>query len=264
MENSKYIGGHKQEQELIRKYLEDTLTREEELVVADLYQKDADFRDAIDGLEQLNTDELDDIMSSIDAKIESVTISSSSSDESESETPEPITRNLYPWKNMAIAASVVIFFLVGSIALTTQLKSTNQKIVENAFEPIPYPDMVTRGSGDELSNLEKIAISAYNTENYEVSAEHFLKLHKKYPENTKYSLFLGISYMGLNKVDKAIEVLESIESNEKFEDDIRWYLALAYLKTKNKDKARVLFEELADSSSYYRESAIDIYDMLNK
>jgi tetratricopeptide (TPR) repeat protein len=260
MKNEHNITTLPSEQELIRKYIANTLTKEEDLAVAALYDTDEDFKDALDGLENLTLEEFDELMNRLEKNIEKkIAIPSNESGQTEMITESAKIKQLFPYRRMAIAASVILFLSFGSYVLFTTMQSTSTKLYTQHFEFADYPDMITRGSGEELSNSEKLAISAYNAENYEISIEHFEVLKDKYPDNVKYGLFLGISYLGNNKPELAIETFKGMKyQGTEFCNDVNWYLGLAYLRIRDKAAAREIFTKLADKNCYYHAAASDI------
>lgn len=257
---------HILEQELIRKYLEDSLTKEEEALLAERYQSDEDFRDALDGLEQLSAEEYAQQMSAIDQAIDKQL--AKKRDDEIIEPPKIIieqgqVKPLTNTRKLAIAASVILLLSLGSLLCLKLIQGPAEKVYAEHMTYKAYPDMITRGSGEELSNLEKLAISSYNTENYEISSEHFEKLSAKYPQNEKYALFLGISYLGANQPENAISALEAVQNDQSaFCNDINWYLGLAYLKIKEKGKAKEIFTKLSAADCYYNEAAKEILQKL--
>lgn len=256
---------HNSEQELIRKYLNDTLTKDEELLLADLYDSDASFRDALDGLEMLSGEQFNNVMESVSNKIDGkINSAATTSDEDVSISGGGRVIQMYSLKRMAIAASIVLSLVLGGTVLMNSLPGPYDKVYASNYVVKPYPDLITRGSGDDLSQLEKTAISAYNTENYEVSVKYFKDLFTQYPENEKYGLFLGIAYMGMEEHEQAINVLEVLISNSvKYKEDISWYLGLSYLKKKEVDNAKKLFASLSENNdSYYQESSVNILKKL--
>lgn len=262
MQSNKNIKNQYPEQELIRKYLADTLTKEEEQTVAQLYQNNADFRDALDGFENMSVAEFDEWLTNTDQLIDSklaIPVHEMIQPESEFIIENNKVKEIHPYRRMAIAASVLLFLMLGCYIVFTQMQSTSTKLYVTHFELKDYPDMITRGSGEELSTTEKLAISAYNAENYEVSIEHFEALKNKYPDNVKYGLFLGISYLGSNQPDFAVKALTSVEyEGTAYCNDVNWYLGLAYLKLNNKKDAKDVFTKLASEDCYYKEVASEI------
>ncbi len=262
MQEANKNNSHLREQELIRKYLADTLNLEEELLIAERYEKDENFRDTLDGLEQLSVEEYDQLLTDIDNKIDNKI--SSAEELSKIHTVKTMKqRSVSPYRRWAIAASVLLVIAFSSIIALNLIQGPAQKLFAEHFEYKAYPDMIVRGAGEELSTAEKLAISAYNAENYEVSTEHFKTLSKKYPDNIKYNLFLGISHMGSNNPEKAITALERTPFDKSsFCNDINWYLGLAYLKVKNRAKAKEIFTKLAVVDCYYQQAATAILSKL--
>ena len=260
---------HINEQELIRKYLEDSLTQEEELVVADLYDSDKEFREALDGLEMLSSEDFTETLHSVNARIDhKIQSSANVHNITMSTTRKDNVRQLFAagssMRRLAIAASLVLFLLFGGTLFMNQWQSPNQRAYAANFSAKPYPDQITRGHGDALSQPEKLAISAYNTENYEVSVQYFEDLFRQYPDNEKYGLFLGISHMGRKEHGKAIAIFEDLQANAvKYPEDIDWYLSLSYIKTQEIAKAKELLALLAENdTSYYQEASQDLLKKL--
>lgn len=259
---------YNKEQELIRKYLEDSLTQEEELLVASMYDNDQEFRDTLDGLESLSAEEFTASMKSVSDRIDAKLSSAATTGELKQVTINTAERDNVrrmfvqgqAFRRLAIAASVILVLALGGTWLISQYNSPVDKLVAANFEAKPYPDLIVRGSGDDLSQQEKLAISAYNTENYQVSIQYFQELHDQYPGIVKYGLFLGISHMGIKDPTSAVEVLEPLVPEAgKFTEDVQWYLALAYLKTKRLEEARELLTILsANTSSYYSQPSSEM------
>jgi len=264
MQQTNLHGDHLTEQELIRKYLDNELTQEEEIMVAERYEKDAEFRDALDGMEMMSGSEFSEIMSTISDEIDTKINAAAGSGEvveiSDSGAGSSNVFRLQSVRRMAIAASVVLLMFLGGTIVMNQIKSPIDKLVASNFEAKPYPDLILRGEAEDLSELEKVAIREYNAENYEVSVKHFSNLSIQYPDIQKYGLFLGISHMSLSDYTAAVETLLAVKAQgDGFSDDIDWYLGLSYLKLKQADKAKPLFERLAaNDQSYYSAAAEEI------
>jgi tetratricopeptide (TPR) repeat protein len=260
MKNEQNISNLLPEKELIRKYIANALSREEELAVAAMYDNDIDFRDTLDGLENLTLEEYDELMNKLGHQVDSK-IDQIKGKVNTNVVPLSTGKvtNFFSYRKMAIAASIILFLSVGSYVLFTEMQSTSTKLYTAHFEYAEYPDMITRGSGEELSTVEKLAISAYNAENYEISIEHFEALKSKYPDNVKYGLFLGISYLGSNQPELAIATFKNLNyQGTVFCNDINWYLGLSYLRIRDKAAAREVFTKLAEQGCYYQAAAKDI------
>ena len=258
---------HTNEQELILKYLEDTLTSEEEMLVADLYESDKVFRDALDGLEMLTADQFSNTLNSLSARIDSKIQSSANVIEHDVNKKDNV-RQLFSsgtsMRRMAIAASLALCLLFGGTIFMNQWQSPTDRMFASNFENKPHPDPVVRGP-NALSQAENLAITAYSLskdedENYEIAVERFRALFEQYPESEKHGLFLGISLMGDKEYQEAISILEGLQPIAlKYTQDIDWYLALCYIKVKDLDGARSLLITLSnDTDSYYQEPSANL------
>jgi len=71
-----------------------------------------------------------------------------------------------------------------------------------------------------------------------------------YPHHPELYLSLGISYLETNQLEKADEVLLTLENSEyqAYKDHARWYRALAALKGKDIDKTKLLLEDLVNDT----------------
>lgn len=161
------------------------------------------------------------------------------------------------WVKYAVAAMIIG---VGSLYSTwylsnhqkgDELFAANFSLLENNEET------VRAGSNDaEILTWEQKANYDYQQQNYASAEVNYEKSLDNTPDNSKVMLFLAISYLNNDKPEKAIELLaKKIPETEKYNDDVQWYLALAYLKTNQKGTAKLLLEGLKNKKGYYGEKA---------
>lgn len=116
-----------------------------------------------------------------------------------------------------------------------------------------YPDFVTSRAIEE-SGLSK-AIQYYNDEKYQLAANEFQVLYLG--DSLKYdvSFYLGLSYLNTGSNTKAIKILNSVvENSDKYQQQARWYLALAFLKNNQLDKAKTTLLKIKPLEYHYSES----------
>jgi len=105
------------------------------------------------------------------------------------------------------------------------------------------------GNPDEEA-LQKIlvAMKAYDNKEYDQATTLLQQFSKTHPTNTyqnKIELYLGLSYLETNQVEKAIMQFQALSSKESANSVVaEWYLALAYLKTKKIKKAKISLSKL--------------------
>lgn len=120
-----------------------------------------------------------------------------------------------------------------------------ERLYTENFEP--YPNIISPSVRDKqpAESIKEKAFNYYDNRNYKEAAKAFDALYKE--EELPYAYFYyGMSLMADHQIEKAIATLESPdwEIPEKFQDQTHWYLALGYLKTKDKDKAIPYLEKV--------------------
>ena len=153
---------------------------------------------------------------------------------------------------MWVAASICIILTVGIIMLwpSGSVEDLGTQFME------PYPDVITNRSTENIINMDP-----YNQGNYQQAIEVFEPLAD---EDLRVVLYLGVSYLMLDKNEEALKVLNEAQSNNsQFEADFTWYIGLAALKSGEKEQAIAAFEQLKKNSNYYRKRASEILENLD-
>ena len=144
------------------------------------------------------------------------------------------------------AAAIFIGVLVGAWWMMQQGPSNQELFTEN-FEPYAL-SLNQRSDTDEVFYQIE---NHYFNKNYE-QVIPLLEgvLDQSEQKSSQLQLGLGISYMQSGKSQEAINQFKTIISKNdfNFEDEARWYLALAYLKTNNITNAREALSVLASES----------------
>lgn len=149
-----------------------------------------------------------------------------------------------PFRWRAIAASFIGFVAIISIALFLFRDKPSEELYAQYYQP--YPNIIAptvRGEAD-TSAIAK-AFDAYDTENYELSAQLFDRLY----ESDKLSfalLYAGISYLEIEQTKTATQRFILLEAeNSDLKDAVQWYLSLALLKDDNRKLAEGILNDLA-------------------
>lgn len=134
-----------------------------------------------------------------------------------------------------------------------------EKIYSENFEP--YPNIVTptvRGVHISKHEVEK-AFRYYDSRDYAKAAAVFKQVYDR--DKTGYANFYyAISLMADQQIENAIEALKNPdwEIPEKYQDQTDWYLALGYLKIKNKEEAITYLEKVIKADGAMAELARNI------
>ena len=140
---------------------------------------------------------------------------------------------------------LLIITLIG-ISLWWLNSTPTPKATEQLFAAYYEPYLVsetTRGN-----DTEEAYISYYNSQEYDNASSFLEELIRQFPEDSKYQMALGNCYLNTNpsKIEDAIRVFTKMaESENIYQSTAQWYLALAFLKNNEKEKAIFLLENLA-------------------
>lgn len=138
------------------------------------------------------------------------------------------------WLRWGIAASILI--IAGVVAyLFIGNNNTNEKLFAMYFKP--DPGLVTAmGTSTEYA-FDKAMID-YKTGHYKEAITAWQTLLSENKSSDTLHYFIGCAYLADEQAASSIPLLEKVVSgNNVFKQDAYWYLALAYLKQGNKDKA---------------------------
>jgi len=227
---------------LIHKYFHQILTDQERVELETLLENDPEFKATFELEKDLHAVLVETGKEDLKQQFEAY-------EHQESQQPEASSPTFLRY---AIAACVIIglsvygskFFI--NTTNTDDLFAQNFEVYRNIVQPIE------RGEG--LETLEQEAFFKYETKEYQAAIDgfeaEFSKTQKPY-----YLFYSANAYLALGDTKKAIPLLEK---HQTFKDDFyeksRWYLALAYIKEKNK-KSIPLLEEISASEGYrYKEA----------
>lgn len=235
------------DQELIQKYIERSATPEEvreveyRLTAEPEFQKmHTEFKHLpagiryhfmVDKLEQLRT--LEKVLPAVE--------------------PETgVIRLIQYWRPLAAAAALIIAATI--IFLYTRTESTADLFARN-FEPYPNVFEPTQRGDDSANDKRASAFAMYEQGNYEGAAAIFNELltEKKEPE---ILLLLGNSNLALNRNEEAKNnFLTLIRDYDLLDEQAKWFLSLCYLKSGEREKAKLIWEELGDPKVTYSDKA---------
>lgn len=158
-----------------------------------------------------------------------------------------------PFRAVAIAASVLL--LIGLIPVLGLFQnSTTDLLAEYTIEN-PYPNKLIRKSATEsVPEIRLEATEAYNQKNYEVAIENYRLLQSNQTANLEDLLYLGLSQLYEKETSMAIATLEEAQNRSKieqrFEQELDWFLALSYLQNKENEKAKKVLQKIINQKQW--------------
>ncbi len=239
-------------EELIHKYFQDTLTSEEQDQFDTLLKEDDDFKEQFEfenNVQQIIKDKERGVLKDKLRKFEK-------------EIKNPSDKKFSLWKPLRIAASIAIILTTGWYFYTTSLTMDVEKLYTANYEK--YPNTIYAITRDTTidTSIEYRAFEAYEANNFQESIVLFTELKEsKSPEYVDF--YLAQSYLNNDQLDKAIAIFTDISTHKKeFSSESHWYLALTYLKNDNKEKAIKTLENLIQDGGYKKEEAIPLLKKL--
>ncbi len=235
--------------EWIERYLDRSMTAEEKLAMEKRLSAEPDLKSKVQEHHQL----IQGIRySHLQNKLEQLRVLEGSLPNAFSEKKSGLQRWMeVSWKPLAAAA---VFLLVAVSYIFYNQQPNPEDIYASYFETYPNVfEPTVRGNSREDQRTE--AFSAYDQGDYEKAAAGFNALLKEKSE-PGILLLLGNANLMLGKVEEAQNnFLTLIKDFDELDGQAKWYLGLSYLKQGQKEKARLILQELGDPEATYSKKA---------
>jgi hypothetical protein len=185
----------------------------------------------------------------------------------------------FSWmKYASIAAIFIIGFMIWQPnKLSNEDLFSQYNSAQSLNQSIDYNKIVVssesggiRGGEVLLQNYSKSetdeamkAIELFKNNNFENSKRILITLKPK-EKNNQLLLFLAIAQLKTIEVNQAVSNLEYLNaiSNYEFEDEVKFHLALGYIKQNEKKKAKDLLVALVTNDSKYSKPSQEILDKM--
>ncbi|MFP4095787.1 MAG: tetratricopeptide repeat protein [Cyclobacteriaceae bacterium] len=161
-------------------------------------------------------------------------------------------------KYWLIAASVSVLCILAAVFFFMPGPSAEPQALYAQYFDLPADNLTVRGEEERQAQLNE-AMAYYNDQQFEQAIVTFENWQQQNNDSIPVLFYKAMSHMALEEISPAITQLEKITGQPgaaaEYLMPARWYLALAYLKTGNQEKARELLEELSADSGSYAEKA---------
>lgn len=176
------------------------------------------------------------------------------------------TRSIFTPQNMAIAASLLLLFVIGFFLLKpdTVYQDTyaSNFVIDKAFLDDQVDELSAVGMAitdkDRRVSL-KAALELFQKGNFH-ETQLALEAHlQQFPDDEAARFYLGLSLMEIEDYESGASTLELLakKSSSDFSTKSQWYMALCFLMIDDKrDLAKTEFEQIAkDATSPYKSRA---------
>lgn len=154
------------------------------------------------------------------------------------------------------AAAAVLLLLLVAVPMFNSDKNKGLELADAYLSTEIYPAPADRKSALDLTSQRSAASDAYKFGNYDEAIERWEEIIQSNPsEATIDRFYLGLSQLYNQQPDLAIDNLLlalplSVEE-ERFTEEINWFLGLAYVKAGNTKEARAQLEAIQSAEWNY-------------
>lgn len=247
---------------LLYQYFSNQLTTKEQEAFDALLETDSEFKEQFDFERSVQEVIRDQKSSDLKEKLKGFESEISSGQEEKVVTLKP-KASFNSYKKWMIAASIALLMGLGYLGFDNLSGPNYNRLYEENFQSYPNTAYaITRGESDE-DTLKREAFVAYETDNINEAISLFTRLQQKEDSET-VNFYLAQSYLQANQSQEAITLLDNvIQVNGEFKPQALWYISLAYLKLKEKDKALVSLNALVEDGRYKKTEATGLVNELN-
>lgn len=176
-------------------------------------------------------------------------------------------RRLYRNPFIVYSAAAIILFLIviGNYYLFSN-KITGPELFNSYYST--YPVLENYRSETILNNREQIQYNAFNAferGNYQESVEFFRQLLDMDKSDPSTQFYMAMCEIELDKLNKSKQILKELikENNHVYFEQAHWYLALTYLKQKERKKAKRILKIIVEKDMVNRVEAESILESLD-
>ena len=229
-------------EKLIEKYIHNRLSVEEKTVFNDLLKNDIAFKEEV----ALHTNLKKAVAAEDDAQFKTLITNL----EQQAENTTTQKRSYVKW----LAAASIVLLLGFSYFLNMGQKLSTDELFAQNFEP--YRNVVAPiVRSDDFQDEKTLAFMAYEKGEYKTAITLFSNLYT----TTKEPYYLFYKANALLKLERANEaiplLLEHLKTKDTLAEKSNWYLALAYLKIEDTQKAKEALQKVIANKSYKTKEA---------
>jgi tetratricopeptide (TPR) repeat protein len=154
------------------------------------------------------------------------------------------------------AALITALAVIGSVIFFTGQNTGSDEVIGRIYKG--YEPPASQRSGQSAANADfTLALEFYNTNDYENAARFFSKVVESNPKDMQSVLLKGVSNFEDQKYPEAKISFTTVidDNNNLYIETARWYLALCYIKTNEKEKAVSQLQSITNDNGIYSKDA---------
>ncbi|MCF8229648.1 MAG: tetratricopeptide repeat protein [Bacteroidales bacterium] len=164
----------------------------------------------------------------------------------------------------SLAAVTLLLISTGLYLVFKEGQKSGQELFNQYFSPLDQ--FIEFRSKSESESAMIAGIAAYQQGKLDKAIVEFKKAGKNSQQQNLANLYLGITYLGKDKLDKAIPLFERLtKSQTDLRQSAEWYLGLAYLKMGKLNTCQQILEKIkTEEGHYYQAKARKLVNDLMK
>lgn len=142
------------------------------------------------------------------------------------------------------AAAAIALIIVALFFYPRLVKPSLEQLADNYLKYEKFEGRSTRKGADEISLLRMQAMTAYDASKYQEAIGIYNKILELEKNSLDDRFYLALNALYLKKYENAIHYfLEArtmgADGNDRFREEINWFLSLTYLKSGAPEKAKI-------------------------
>ena len=239
---------------LLYSYFSNQLSEDEKQVFENLLETDDEFRAQFNFEKDLKRVIKDDKNQDLKMKLLEF--------EKEIKNQIPVKNSTNRFRQWSIAASIALLFGLGIFGYNTFFRTDYGDLYNTYFQE--YPNTVysiTRGAVQKT--IEREAFAAYESGDYRTALKNFAQL--PLGDKMEYvEFYKAQSYLNSDQLEDAKKGFQKvISADNSFVGESHWYLALIYLKEKDKANAVNTLQQIIAKYDYKKGRAEELLKELN-
>jgi tetratricopeptide (TPR) repeat protein len=151
---------------------------------------------------------------------------------------------------LRVAASVLLVAIAGYVITIMLRPSADTLIAQELSQPYAVSNLV-RSDGN--TSDEERGYAAYTNGNYVEAMGHFGKATAVDPKSGSIAFYFALSNLYAGRYQDAVTLFESKSIAEsRYEQQARWYKGIALIRSGNKEKAREIFQSVAEDDGHFK------------
>ena len=179
----------------------------------------------------------------------------------ETGSKKPAIRRKLPFL-LSIAATISLLLYAGLGIMTNNTASVSADLFQEYHSPLPVaiPDKGIKRDlmATQIQDYLSEAFRLYENGSYDAANELFHRVERDGTSSAEVLFYHGLSLLAAGRTELSIQKLSPLSQqlqDPAYAENLSWYLALAYIKHEDFQKAIPLLESLQDSRFYQHKAA---------